>query len=134
MFFEAANKSQNVQRERLAMMSEELLHYKIERMQLVREVSETSAKMLQLEKKVVGLNGTLEFYTTQKKQEESFGLQRETLDELRDAFIESRQRISYSINFGTMTKDSEQVAISPMVYSKSPWKLLPGFQAYIKQE
>lgn len=134
MSFEAAKKTHNVQREKLSMMSEELLHYKIERAQLLKQIADTTAKIQQLEKKVVSVNRTLEFYTTQKAQEEAFGMQRETLHEFRDALIESRQRISYSINFGTMTKDSEQVSISPMVYSKSPWKLLPGFQAYIKQE
>ncbi len=134
MSFEAAKKSQNVQREKLAMMSEELHHYKLERLQLFKEIATMSAKTQQLEKKIVGLNQTLEFYTTQKTQEDVYNSQRDTLEEFRDALIEGRQRISYSINFGTMTKDSEQVAISPMVYSKNPWKLMPGFQAFIKQE
>ena len=134
MSFEGAKKSQNVQREKLGMMGEELHHYKLERAQLSKDLAGMAAKVQQLEKKVVGLSQTVEFYTTQKTQEEVFALQRDTLEEFRDSLVESRQRISYSINFGTMTKDSEQVAISPMVYSKSPWKLLPGFQAYIKQE
>ena len=129
---EQLNKKAEVDRERIGFMNEEIYQLKFDNHTLRNANSSLLIVKKELERKVVEQRQRIEQFNIQHKQEEGYPLQKYLLEEVRDKYVEAKQTVGYSINFGTQNEDLS--IITPMIFSRNPWKLLPGFLVLMREE